>query len=144
MSKQTSLFLPAGFATAGVTIVAADTTAWKTVYTAPANDAVVKGLACVSDDTSARNARIGIDVGGAGTVRQIATVAIPIASGTDGTANAVDMLNSAAMPFLPVDRNGKRILPLKAGDILKVAALAAVRAGDLPPATGRHDDTLKA
>lgn len=126
MAKQTTLFLPVGFVTAGVTIVPADTTAWKTVYTASANDAVVKGLACVSDDTAAVNVRIGIDVAGAGTVRQIATVNIPIASGTNGAANAVDLLNAAALPFLPVDPSGKRILPLKAGDILKVAALATV------------------
>jgi hypothetical protein len=128
MAKQTTLFLPVGFVTAGVTIVPADTTAWKTVYTAASNDAVVKGLACVSDDTAAVNVRIGIDVAGAGTVRQIATVNIPIAAGTNGADNAVDLLNAAALPFLPVDRNGKRHLPLKAGDILKVAALATVTA----------------
>jgi hypothetical protein len=109
-----------------VTIVPADTTAWKTVYTAPANDAVIKALACVSDDTAAKNVRIGIDVAGAGTVRQIATVNIPIAAGTNGIANAIDLLNASACPFLPVDRNGKRILPLRAGDVLKVAALGTV------------------
>jgi hypothetical protein len=32
------------------------------------------------------------------------------------------------MPFLPLDRNGKRILPLLAGTVLKVAALATVTA----------------
>jgi hypothetical protein len=124
MAKQTDLFLPAGFVSAAVTILPADTTAWKTVYTAAANDAVVKSLACVSDDTAAKNVRIGIDIGG--TVYQIGTVNIPIASGTNGTANAIDLLNASALPFLPVDRNGKRILPLKAGNILKVAALATV------------------
>jgi hypothetical protein len=126
MAKQTELYLTANLKTAGVTIAPADTTAWKTVYTAAANDAIVKGLACVSDDTAAKNIRIGIDVSGAGTVFQIATVNIPIASGTNGTAPAIDLLNAAALPFLPVDRNGKRILPLKAGDILKVAALATL------------------
>lgn len=128
MAKQTSLFLPVGFVSAGVTIVAADTTAWKTVYTASSNDAVLKALACTSDDTAARNVRLGIDVGGAGTVRQIGAVNIPIAAGTDGATNAIDLLNAAALPFLPVDRSGKRIIPLQAGDILKVAALATVTA----------------
>ena len=126
MAKQTDLFLTAAIKTAGVAIAPADTTAWKTVYTASANDAIVKGLACVSDDTAAKAIRIGIDIAGGGTVYQIATVAIPIASGTTGSANAIDLLQAAALPFLPVDRNGKRVLPLRAGDILKVSALATL------------------
>lgn len=126
MSKQTELFLPAAIKNAGVTIVPADTTARKTVYTASANDAIIKGVSCVSDDTAAVNLRVFVDIGG--TEYQIGTVNIPIASGTNGAANAVDVLNSTAMSHLPLDRNGKRILPLAAGAILKVAALATVTA----------------
>lgn len=128
MAKQTNLYLTKGFATAGTTATSADTTAWKTVYAAAADDAIVKGLAATSDDTAAINVRIGIDVAGAGTVRHIGTVNVPIASGTNGVANAVDLLNAIALPFLPVDRNGKRIIPLKAGDLLKVACLATMTA----------------
>jgi hypothetical protein len=126
MAKQTDCFLPRTIQNAGVTIVPADTTARKTVYTASADDAIVKGLSCVSDDTAAVNLRVIIDIGG--TEYQIGTVNIPIASGTNGTANAVDVLNSVAMSHLPLDRNGKRILPLEAGAILKVAALVTVTA----------------
>ncbi len=124
MSKQTSLYLTKALKTAAVTIVPADTTAWKTVYTAASDDAVVKGLLCVSDDTAAVNLRVALTIGG--TDYQIGTVNIPIASGTNGTANAVDVLNSVAMPGLPLDRDWKRILPLMAGVVLKVAALATV------------------
>lgn len=134
MAKQTNLYLTKGFVTASVSIAynvtsPTDETGWRTVYTAAADDAVVKGLSAVSSDTVAINLRIGIDVGGAGTVYQIATVNIPIASGANGTANTVDLLNPSALPYLPVDRNGKRMLPLKGGDILKVACLAAMTAG---------------
>lgn len=126
MAKQTELFLTDTLQNKSVTIVPADTTALKTVYTAAADDAVVKGLICVSDDTAAVNLRVLLTIGG--TDYQIGTVNIPIASGTNGTANAVDVLNSTAMPGLPLDRNGKRVLPLGAGIILKVAALVTVTA----------------
>lgn len=126
MAKQTELFLPAAIATAGSVILPADTTASKTLYTAGANDAVVKGLSCVSNDTAAVNLRVLLSIGG--TEYQIGTVNIPIAAGTNGSANAVDVLNTTAMPFLPLDRNGKRVLPLAAGAILRVAALATITA----------------
>lgn len=124
MPKQTDLYLPAALKNAAVTIVPGDTTTQKTLYTASANDAIIKGILVASDDTAAVNLRVFVDIGG--TAYQIGTVNIPIASGTNGTANAVDALNSTAMPGLPVDRNGKRVLPLAAGCILKVAALATV------------------
>lgn len=127
MAKQTSLFLPRNFEAAADTIANADGTAWVAIYTASADDATVKALACVSDDTAARDLRIGIDIGS--TVYQIGTVNIPIAAGTNGTTPAVDLLTAAVLTFLPCDRNGKRILPLPAGAILKVAALAAVTSG---------------
>jgi len=126
MAKTTSLPLTQSIKNAGVTILPADTTALKTLYTAGANDAVVKSIICVSDDTAAVNLRVLINI--AGTDYQIGTVNVPIASGTNGTANAVDVLNSTALPGLPLDRNGKRILPLVGGAIVKVAALATVTA----------------
>jgi hypothetical protein len=126
MAKQTELFLPAAIANAGAVILPADTTATKTLYTAGDNDAVVKGLSCVSNDTAAVNLRVLLSIGGI--EYQIGTVNIPIAAGTNGSANAVDVLNVTAMPFLSLDRNGKRVLPLAAGTILKVAALATITA----------------
>jgi hypothetical protein len=124
MAKTFTLPITKTLQNKAVTIVPADTTAAKTVYTASADDAICKGLSCVSDDTAAVNLRVLLTIGG--TDYQIATVNIPIASGTNGTANAVDVLNSSAMPFLPIDRSGKRYLPLGAGIVLKVAALATV------------------
>lgn len=126
MAKQTALYLSKNFAAAGATLTSADTTAWKTIYTAAADDATIKALACTSNDTAAVNLRLGIDI--SGTVYQIGCVNVPIAAGTNGTAPAVDLLSPAALPFLAVDRNGKRVLSLKAGTVLKVAALATMTA----------------
>lgn len=126
MAKQTDLYLTKLLKNAAVTIVPGDTTALKTVYTASADDAVVKSLICVSDDTAAVNLRVLLTIGG--TDYQLGTVNIPIASGTNGTANAVDVLNSVAMAGLPLDRNGKRVIPLGTGVVLKVAALVTVTA----------------
>ena len=126
MAKQTNLYFTKLVKNKAVQIVPADTTALKTLYTAAADDAILKGLLCVSDDTAAVNLRILLNIGG--TDYQIGTVNIPIASGTNGTANAIDAINSLALPGLPLDANGKRFLPLETGTILKVAALATVTA----------------
>jgi hypothetical protein len=124
--KQVALYLTKGVTNASATLTSADTTTWKTIYTASEDDAVLKMLSAVSDDTAAINLRIGVDIGG--TVFQIATVNIPTNSGANGTANAVNLLNRAALPFLPIDGVGNPYLPLKAGSILKVAPLATMTA----------------
>lgn len=134
MAKQTNLYLPTGYQDGFCTILPADTTAWKGIVQIAADDANLKVFSAVSDDTAAVNLRIGINVGGSlsgntitgGTTYQIGTVNIPIASGTNGTAAAVDLLNSTAMPQCAIDRNGKRFLPMVGGNILCVAALATV------------------
>ena len=138
MAKQTALYLTKGIANAAVTLTSSDTTAWKTVYTASADDAMVKMLSAASDDTAAVNLRIGIDIGG--TVFQIGTVNIPIATGTNGTANAVNLMNRTALPFLPIDGVGNPYIPLKAGSILKVAALATMTAAKTLTVTSSSEE----
>lgn len=127
MAKQTNLYLPRGFDAAAETIENADGTNWVTIYTAPADDATIKSLSCVCNDTAARDIRLGLEIDS--TVYQFGTVNVPIGSGTNGTAPAVDLLSPAALPMLPADRNGKRILTLPGGTVLKAAALAAVTSG---------------
>ena len=124
--KQTSLYLTKGVTNASATLTSADTTAWKTIYTASEDDAVLKMLSAVSDDSAAINLRIGIDTGG--TVYQIATVNIPTNSGANGIVNAVNLLNRVALPYLPIDGVGNPYLPLKAGSILKVAPIVTITA----------------
>jgi len=127
MAKQTALYLTKAIKNGVTTIVPADTTGWKSVYTAGGDDAVVKGLLVTSDDTAAVNLRVGIEV--SSVVYQIGCIAIAAGSGTSGSANAVDAFNALAIPGLPLDRDWKRILPLAAGAILKVAAKATVGTG---------------
>jgi len=126
MAKQTSLYLPTGFNNAGVSFVNADGTTFKTVATAGANDSVVKMLQCTSNDTAAVNMQVAVYDGTNRYV--IGTVNIPIGAGSNGTANAIDLLNNTAIPGLPVDANGKRIVTLKTGWFLQVAPIAVVTA----------------
>ena len=135
MAKQTELFLHQGYGNNGVQIVNADGNGtWKTVYTSPAlnatpagNDVTLKAVSVTSDDATARNLLVGLDIGG--TVFVIGCVNIPVAAGTNGTTPAVDLLNSVAMPFLPLDITCKRVNLMEAGTILKVKPLVAVTSG---------------
>jgi hypothetical protein len=123
MAKQTDLFLTKKIINAGTLLENADGTGanLKLVYTATSDDAVVKGLMCVSTDTSPVNLRIILTFNS--TNYQIGTINIPASSGTNGSSSTIDLLNSSAIPALPIDRNGKRILPLGAGVQLRIGAL---------------------
>ena len=108
--------------TAVATIVPADTTAKKTVMTAGENGAKVAFVAVTSDDTSDKTLAVYVNDGV--TDGHIGDVVIPDGSGTNGTDKAVSLLNATDLPFLPADLT----IPLKAGDVLKIAAKAAVTA----------------
>lgn len=107
-------------------LLPADTTTYKTLYTAGANDAVVKGLNAVSTDTAARNLVLVVNNGSADFM--LGVVNIPITAGDTGAIASVDLLASALIPSLPLDQNGKRVLPMQSGHILKVGVLVAVTA----------------
>jgi len=109
-----------------VTLTSADTTVAKLCFTAGADDSDVKAIIATSDDTAAINLKIYITRGG--TDYLIGTVNIPIAAGTNGTTPAVDVLNSTAFAGLPLDSVGKRYIPMKTGDTLKIGALATMTA----------------
>jgi hypothetical protein len=127
MAKTTSLFLPVGANNQSVTLTNADTTVAKTCFTAGSNDSNVKGIMACSDDTAAINLKVYIARGG--TDYLIGTVNIPTLSGTNGIAPAVDVLNAVALPGSPLDSVGKRYLPLKTGDTLKVGCVATMTSG---------------
>lgn len=127
MAKQTSLFLHTGVNSSAATFVNADSTTAKTVFTAGANDSDLKMLTLTSDDTASVNMHVYYKTGG--TAYLIGTVRAVTLSGTDGAANAIDLLNSTALPFLPVDDAGKRYIPVKNGDVVQVAPVAAVTSG---------------
>lgn len=101
-----------------VQCVNADGTSAKTVVTAGANGSKIVSLTATSDDTSARIFRIGLVR--SATTYVLATINIPIASGTDGTAAAVDMMSIISWPGQPLDNDGQRYFFLQSGDTLTV------------------------
>lgn len=138
MPKSTALNFTQTLKQGNATIVAADTTALKTVYTGATNDSIVKALQVVSDDTSARVLNVYINNGS--TDFLLGSVNVPLASGTNGTAAAVDLLGGTLLPGLPYDANGKRVLPLPAAYVLKVSCQTTVTAAKTVTVTAMVED----
>lgn len=100
---------------------------YKELYTASSNDAVVKAINVASLDTAARVMSLWI-IGTDSQPVLIGAVNIPLRSGDNGTAASIDLLGGTLMPSLAYDANGKRIIPMKAGQKLAVS-VPAVTAG---------------
>lgn len=126
MTKSNILPFTQNIVNAGVQILPADTTTLKTLYTASTNDAIVKSLIVNSTDTAAQTVNLWLNISGVDTL--LGTVTIPLASGTNGTVAAVDLLSGAIITGLPLDASGKRVLPLKAGTIVKISTVGTVTA----------------
>lgn len=126
MPKSTAFNVTQNIAAASGSIAPADTTTKKTLYTASANDAVLKSLTITSTDTAAQNVQIFVNDGTAD--RLLGTINVPANSGNNGTVASVDGLTGNMLPGLSFDQNGKRILPMKVGHILKVSSLVTVTA----------------
>ena len=123
MALNTNIYVPAAFNNSAQTFVNADSTNLKTLFTAGANGADVRGIAVTSDDSSARNLALYQTI--SGTDYLIGTINIPVNSGSNGTVVSVNALNSTALPFLKLDNAGNRVLSLMAGGILKAKLLVA-------------------
>ena len=126
MAKSQNLNFTQNIKLSGAKIVPADTTTLKTLYTAGSNDAIVKAINVQSTDTAARVVQLWVNDGS--TDFLIGSVNVPLRSGDNGTAATIDLLGGTLMPSLPYDANGKRIIPLPAGYILKVNSQATVTA----------------
>ena len=126
MAKSTALNFTQNIKLAAAKILPADTTSLVTLYTAGTDDAVVKAINVQSTDTAARVVQLWVNNGSADFL--IGAVNIPLRSGDNGTAATIDLLGGTLMPSLPYDSNGKRILPLPGGYILKVNSQATVTA----------------
>lgn len=124
MAKSTSLYFTQNLKLASTTIQPGDTTTVKTVFTAGANDSVVKALHAVSDDSSARV--INVYVNNGSTDILIGSTSVAANSGTNGTTASVDLLSGTLFPSLPYDANGKRVLPIPATYIVKVSCTTTV------------------
>lgn len=100
---------------------------FKELYTAASNDAVVKTINVASYDSAARVMSLWL-IAADNQPTLIGAVNIPLSSGNSGTAATIDLLGGTLMPSLPYDANGKRVLPLKAGQKIAVS-VPAVTAG---------------
>lgn len=139
MAKSTALNFTQSLKLASATIQPADTTALKTVFTAGSNDAVVKSLHAVSDETA--NARVlNLYVNNGATDIYIGSVNVPLSSGFTGAIASVDLLSGTLFPGLPYDAQGKRVLPLPAGYILKVSSQSTMATGKTITVTAMAED----
>jgi hypothetical protein len=127
MPKSTSLMLPQNANNQSVLLQSADTTLAKLCYTAGANDSDVKAIVAITSDTTTVNVQLFVCRGGTDYI--IGTVNLPVQAGNLGTVPGIDLLNATAIPGLPLDNVGKRYLPLKTGDTLKVSCQATMTAG---------------
>lgn len=94
----------------------------KTLYTGSANDSVIKAINVASFDSAARIMTLWLSNSAVGGDTFIGAVNIPLTAGTgSGTTASIDLLGGTLMPSLPYDANGKRVLPLKAGQVLKAS-----------------------
>lgn len=124
MPKSTNLNFTQEVSVVGKRLTSSDTTSYVTLYTATADDAVVKSITASSTDTAAVNLKVAI--GDGTTDYLLGTVRIAASSGTDGAAASVDILGSSLLPGLPRDLNNRTVLPLKNGFTLKVGCLATM------------------
>jgi hypothetical protein len=126
MAKSTNLNFTQNIKLSGAKITPTETTSLVTLFTAGTNDSVVKAINVQSTDTAARVVQLWVNDGSNDFL--IGAVNIPLRAGDNGTAAAIDLLGGTLMPSLPYDANGKRVLPLPAGYILKVNSQATVTA----------------
>ena len=126
MAKSQNLNFTQSIKLSGVKILPADTTALKTLFTAGSDDSVVKAINVQSTDTAARVVNLYVNDGT--TDFLIGAVNIPLSSGNTGAVATIDLLGGTLLPSLPYDANGKRILPLPAGYIVKVSSQTTVTA----------------
>ncbi len=98
-----------------------------TAYTAGASGGRVLSLTAVTDDTVTVN--VFVYILRSATVIPLGLVNVPLSSGNTNAARFnVDFLDGINILGLPIDNTGKRYIPLKGNDVLKVGALANLTA----------------
>ena len=109
------------------TVMLGSNTNGATAYTAGTAGGRVMSLTAVTDDTVTVNVFVYIYRGS--TVIPLGLVNVPLSSGNTNAARFnVDFLDGINIVGLPIDNTGKRYIPLLAGDVLKVGALANLTA----------------
>jgi hypothetical protein len=126
VAKSTNLNFTQTIKAPCLALTSANTTTLATLYTASTNDAVVKSLVVTTNDTTAVNLVVAINNGTSDFI--LGTVNIPINSGYTGAIASVNVLSNTLIPGLPQDMNGRSVIPLPSGHVLKVGCLATMTA----------------
>lgn len=109
-----------------VTIVPADTTALKTLWTPPANGSKIVSIGVASDDTATKDMQLWVTKGGVDYL--LGTKTIAITAGFITGTPAFNWFDGIQLPWLPVDADGQRYLLLESGAVLKAKLTAAATA----------------
>ena len=125
MAVTNTAIFPQALALGLAQILPADTTTAKTVVTAGANGTKITGLTCSSNDTSRI---VQLSLVRSAVVYILTTITVAANAGTDGTAAAVNLLNTTSTPGLPIDNDGQPYINMKSGDTLTAAVTVTVTA----------------
>lgn len=119
--NRTPIF-PEVLTTDAVQILPADTTVAKTLSTPGTNGRNLRAISCVSDDTAA--VTVILSILKSAVSYKIGESVVPIGAGTNGSAKAVNLLNSVDATWLNADGT----LDLASGAVLQVAAKVTITA----------------
>lgn len=109
-----------------ITIVNADSTNKKTLYTAGANGSRIENVSVTNTDTAGYTLNIYITQGG--TDYLLGTVSLPLSAGNTTAAPTFNLLTNSNFAVLCKDANGNSYLYLSSGSTLKAAVTVAVTA----------------
>lgn len=108
-----------------VQFVSGDGTTKKTLFTPGSLGGKLESISCTSDDTSAVVFQLGVTISAVDYI--LGEVNIPVGSGTNGTAESVDVLNSTDFPWLRNDGVNNYMLAAS-GAVLYLRAKTAITA----------------
>lgn len=117
---------PQTITTTAMTIVNADGTNKKTLYTAGTNGSKLEYCYITNTDTAAYTVNIYITI--SATDYLIGTINLPLSSGNTTAAPTINLFANTNLATLNVDPNGNKYLMLATGATLKAATTGAVTA----------------
>ncbi len=126
MAVTATPIFPQTITTTAMTIVAADTTTKKTLYTGGVNGSKIEYLYITNTDTNAYTVNIFITIGA--TDYLIGTINLPLSAGNTTSAPTINLLTNSNLAGLNYDINGNRYLMLANGATLKAATTGTVTA----------------
>ncbi len=111
-----------------ITIVNADASTLKTLYTAGSEGSVIRSILISSDDTANRIVQFWVYNGS--TSYLVGAIQAPTLAGTNGVVKAMDALaNTGVMLGYQPQPDARRTIELQAGYILKCSSTSTVTSG---------------